>query len=255
MPPDLRKGIRKGVQRVRRMAKTDPEGAQRLADEIEAFVERARVDPKVDSEALELLSGKPDPLQADSAIAGELNEAKVAAQKSDAAARARRKPATPDETPTTAKSPTATEVPPFEERVHFGDLENGRPTGVIGEVHPSDLHSGTETAAYYPEGLEKGELNKLRARRGHLLGNLFGGSGTDPRNLAWMHEAINNSQFKTQFENLLRKALEGGETVKFGVRPLFRGAEKAPFGVEVWMQGTKTVVPPQTILTPGLSDI
>jgi hypothetical protein len=147
---------------------------------------------------------------------------------------------------------------PFAERVLVGDLENGRPTGVVGELVPSDLHTGSRSSSdVNPLGLTTGELDPLGARRGHLLGNQFGGSGRDLGNLAWMHERINNSDFKMGFENPLRKALKSGRSVRFGVRPKYRGDEMAPHAVEVWATGTdgQVVVPRHDIPTPGLSDV
>jgi hypothetical protein len=87
-------------------------------------------------------------------------------------------------------------VPALEDRVLTGGLDDhGRATYVTGELHPQDLHTGTATGTTYPPGLTRGELNALRARRGHLLVNLFGGKGSDPRNPAWLHERVNNSTF------------------------------------------------------------
>jgi hypothetical protein len=148
-------------------------------------------------------------------------------------------------------------VKPISERVLVGDLENGRPTGVAGELHPQDLHTGTKAGSVNPVGLETGELDPLGARRGHLLANVLGGSGTDRGNLAWMHKRINNSSYKTEFENPVIRALRAGQAVRFGVRPLFRPGEAAPHAVEVWATGSngQTIVPVRTILTPGLSDV
>ncbi|WP_248962835.1 DNA/RNA non-specific endonuclease [Sphaerisporangium perillae] len=178
-----------------------------------------------------------------------------------------RRDATPGRTPgrrsdsgaaaKTAK-PAENETLPISERVLVGDLENGLPTGVTGELVPADLHTGSPSSSdVNPIGLRTGELDPLGARRGHLLGNLFGGSGRDRGNLAWMHEKINNSDYKVQFENPLRRALESGQSVRFGVRPKYRGHELAPYAVEVWATttGGQVVVPVRNIATPGLRDI
>jgi hypothetical protein len=174
----------------------------------------------------------------------------------------RRPAASPKKAATKAAAPKQAAakgaVSPISERVLVGDLENGLPTGVTGELHPSDLHTGSPSSSdVNPPGLETGELDPLGARRGHLLANLFGGSGRDPRNLAWMHKRINNSDFKVQFENPVRRALEAGQPVRFGIRPKFRPGELAPYEVEVWATtpGGKQVVPVRAIATPGLSDI
>jgi hypothetical protein len=160
-----------------------------------------------------------------------------------------------------ASAPEATAAaksapPPLAARVHYGDLENGRPTGVIGELHPSDLKTGTPTGRTYPPGFEAGELKQANAARGHLLADVLGGSGSDPRNLAYMHRIVNGSAFKTLFEHPVRRALESGDVVRFGVRPLFREGAAAPHALEVWAEGAQgTIVQARSIVAPGLSDV
>lgn len=146
--------------------------------------------------------------------------------------------------------------PDFHERVLIGDLENGKPTGVMGTLLPEDLRTGSKAGAVDPRGLGRGELRKYKAHRGHLLGRLFGGSGTHEGNLAWMHERINLSDYKRYFENPVRTALESGQSVNFSVRPLFREGDAAPYALEVWAQTPQGIlVPPRRIATPGLADV
>ncbi|MBL7803346.1 MAG: DNA/RNA non-specific endonuclease [Saprospiraceae bacterium] len=165
-------------------------------------------------------------------------------------------------------------IRPFEERVTFGAVdEYGRASYVVGEIHQTDLHKGSATGRTYPPGIGPGEVStpdrrsnlpeagpvepQYPAQRGHLLGDLFGGKGTDSRNLAWMHTKINLSRFKVEFENPVRTALERGESVSFSVQPLYRPGEAAPYSIEVWARSSsgETIVPHKTILTPGLSDV
>ena len=110
--------------------------------------------------------------------------------------------------------------------------EQGRATFVTGELHPEDLRTGTATGKVYLPGLERGELDPLRARRGHLLAKLFGGRGSDRGNLVWLREEVNNSSYKTLFENPVRAALEKGENVRFSIEPHFQPGEAAPYAVE-----------------------
>ncbi len=108
-----------------------------------------------------------------------------------------------------------------------------------------------------PGRAQAGGARPARSSPGHLLANVLGGSGTDRGNLAWMHKRINNSSYKTEFENHVIRALRSGQAVRFGVRPLFRPGEAAPYAVEVWATGGngQAIVPVRTILTPGLSDV
>ena len=168
---------------------------------------------------------------------------------------------------------TARPAKPFK-GVTVGALDElKRPTHVLGEVKPSDLHTGSATGKTYPVGLEPGELStpawrknlpdkeavqpRYRAQRGHLLAALFGGQGTDPRNLVWMHEKINLSRFKVEFEHPFRAALKRNESVAFSIQCLYRSREAAPYALEVWARSSSgaIIVPHKSILTPGLSDI
>lgn len=168
-------------------------------------------------------------------------------------------PVAPAPVPKGVPPPTATApVPGFDERVLVGGVDGEhRATHVTGELHPADLHSGTPSGRTSPPTeLDRPDLFRLRARRGHLLGNLFGGKGTDAANLMWLHRWVNNSSYKTQFENLIADALRRGEDVRFTILPHYRAGEAAPFEVEVWAESAAgTVVPHRTIPTPGLSDL
>jgi hypothetical protein len=165
--------------------------------------------------------------------------------------------AKPPVRPTTAGAGTASSAPGFRDRVLVGAVdESGRATHVTGELHPSDLHTGTPTGDYYPPGAGRGELH--RARRGHLLADLFGGRGSQPGNLMWLDYWVNNSPYKTEFEHLVADALRSGENVRFTIVPHFRDARAAaPYAVEVWAETTagKIVVSHRSIPTPGLSDL
>jgi hypothetical protein len=71
-----------------------------------------------------------------------------------------------------------------------------------------------------------------------------------------MHRIVNGSAFKTLFEHPVRRALESGDVVRFGVRPLFREGAAAPHALEVWAEGAQgTIVQARSIVAPGLSDV
>ncbi|MFF3374070.1 DNA/RNA non-specific endonuclease [Streptomyces sp. NPDC002680] len=146
----------------------------------------------------------------------------------------------------------------FADRVQVSALENGLPTGTMGELTPADLNTGTSSAHdVNPVGQQPEGVARYGARKGHLLANVMGGSGRDLGNLAWMHVLVNNSSYKTAFENPVIKALRAGHNVRFGVRPKFRGPEVAPYEIEVWAttETGQVVVPVRNIRTPGLSDL
>jgi hypothetical protein len=183
---------------------------------------------------------------------------RTAAPKTAAAA----KPPKAPKPPKPAKPKPTT---PARDRVLLGDTENDLPTGVMGVVEPADLGTGTKTRSdVSPLGQQDPSVARFGARKGHLLGRLFGGSGSDPRNLAWMHVLDNNSKFKTVFENRVAEALRNGNQVAVIVtpryRPAARGAPDAavPYELEVWAKivNGKTIVKHQVIpAAGGLSDI
>jgi hypothetical protein len=173
---------------------------------------------------------------------------------------AARKRGVPDQPPAGLPPPRTSvsrhNVEGFHDRVLVGDLENGKATYVVGTLEPADLHTGTPTGGVYPLGLQPGELVQHDAARGHLLGNLFGGSGTHEGNLAWMHSRINLSDYKVHFENPVHSALKKGQTVDFSIRPLFREGDAAPYAIEVWARTPEgEIVPLQPIPTPALADV
>ncbi|GAA0436071.1 hypothetical protein Acor_55310 [Acrocarpospora corrugata] len=136
-------------------------------------------------------------------------------------------------------------VKPFEERVLVGDLdEHGHPTGIVGELHPSDIRTGT-SASNDPTG-----VYAAGDHRGHLLGKASGGSGSDRGNLAWMDEAFNKSRYRTQFEIPVENALAKGQSVAFDIQPRFKNGRLT--GVQVWARtgSGELIVPPQTIFVP-----
>ncbi|MEU9455112.1 DUF4157 domain-containing protein [Streptomyces sp. NPDC048277] len=163
----------------------------------------------------------------------------------------------PRRTPGRRPAPTAPGTVPIADRVLIGDLENGLPTGVVGELIPTDLGTGTDSAHdVSPGGRQFDGAADVGARKGHLLANVLGGSGRDLGNLAWMHQWINNSTFKLEFENEVIRALKSGESVRFSVRPKFRPGESAPYEIEVWAATARSdIVPRHDIRTPGMGDL
>ncbi len=246
-----------------RIPKPTPQSGEELIARAEAMLERLPAEHNARGELARFIERSQKRLapirtqaEADAAL-GELTERLEKLESRYPEAFGPHKPVAP--ATATPKGVAATEphVPRFDERVLVGGLdEYGRATHLTGELHPADLHTGTATGSVYPPGPVRGELKLLRARRGHLLANLFGGRGGDPANLVWLYEFVNNSAYKSELENLIALALRRGENVRFSIVPHFRGRAAAPYAVEVWAESeVGTVVSHRTIPSPGLSDL
>lgn len=87
--------------------------------------------------------------------------------------------------------------------------------------------------------------------RGHLIGRQLGGSGTDPRNVVTLFQRPANSPVMRGFENRVRAAVEAGETVRYTVQPIYRGAEAVPRGVTLTARGSGGFRLDATVLNRG----
>ena len=73
--------------------------------------------------------------------------------------------------------------------------------------------------------------------RGHLIARSLGGSGTDARNLTTLFQRGANSPVMRDFEAQVANAVRGGQTVRYEVVPIYRGAELVPRGVTLRAAG------------------
>lgn len=60
--------------------------------------------------------------------------------------------------------------------------------------------------------------------RGHLLGAQLAGSGDVVENLVTLEQNPANTPIMTGFENLVRGAVEGGQTVNYSSTPIYNSA-------------------------------
>ena len=84
--------------------------------------------------------------------------------------------------------------------------------------------------------------------RGHLFGNQLGGSGSDPRNLVTIYQNPVNHPVMSSIEANVRKAVEGGQIVKYRVKPIYEGNNLIPSGITIQAQGNDGFNIYQTIL-------
>ncbi|MDQ0473503.1 DNA/RNA non-specific endonuclease [Labrys wisconsinensis] len=116
--------------------------------------------------------------------------------------------------------------------IDYGPLDAlGRPTGVRATITKDMLGTGTPAdPAITPPGWSGNGALSNQARS-HLLGRQLGGSGDESRNLVTLQQNPVNSPVMRGFENQVRAAVEGGETVKYSSTPIYNGSNPIPRGV------------------------
>jgi hypothetical protein len=121
--------------------------------------------------------------------------------------------------------------------VNYGALDAlGRPTGIQASLTADMI--GTRSSAsrrIIPPGFSGGAAGQAR---GHLLGNQLGGSGTLPENLVTLLQTPTNSPIMSGFEAQVRAAVAFGQTVSYGVVPVYRGSSLVPSAVSLQAEGT-----------------
>ena len=89
--------------------------------------------------------------------------------------------------------------------VYYYPLTNeGFPTGASAWITPGLMSSGVGTESDLEKYRPPGWTELTNPRAGHLIARMFGGSGTDPRNIASMEFATNNRCFAV-LENFIRE--------------------------------------------------
>jgi hypothetical protein len=128
-------------------------------------------------------------------------------------------------------------APPSSPGSAFGALDDlGRPTGASATIDRAMLGTGSRPAGgIRPPGYQGGPANHAK---GHLIGRQLGGTGSDPRNLVTLYQTRVNNSTMLRFENQVRRAVEAGETVRYTVTPIYRGAEAIPRAVTLSARGS-----------------
>jgi len=70
-----------------------------------------------------------------------------------------------------------------------------------------------------------------------LLAKQLGGAGHDARNLVTLYQNPVNSPFMRGYENLIRNAVEAGETILYDVKPIYSGAQGMPAALTLQASG------------------
>jgi hypothetical protein len=127
-------------------------------------------------------------------------------------------------------------APPSSPGIVLGALDAlGRTTGAAATITRDMLRTGSEALrSIKPAGFISGDANHAR---GHLIGNLLGGSGRDPRNLTTLYHQPANTPVMRGFERQVANAVENGQIVRYEVVPIYRGSELIPRGVTLRATG------------------
>lgn len=128
-------------------------------------------------------------------------------------------------------------VTPEQGSIDYGTLDAlGRPTGVRATITPDMIGTGTSANPNIEPPGWGGDGTALNQARGHLLGKQLGGSGDVPENLVTLQQNPTNSPVMRGFENQVRSAVEGGQTVDYTSTPIYDGSNPIPRAVT--MTGT-----------------
>lgn len=118
--------------------------------------------------------------------------------------------------------------------VSYGEFDElNRPTTAEALVKPAMIGTGSGAKQEIrPPGFISG-LDPHNHSRGHLIGKQLGGSGEDPKNLVTLYQNPVNTPFMTKYENMVRKAADNGETIRYRVTPVYDGEIGMPSAVHM----------------------
>ncbi|MGX7024185.1 DNA/RNA non-specific endonuclease [Vagococcus hydrophili] len=122
--------------------------------------------------------------------------------------------------------------------IHYGEYDQfDRPTTAEALITPAMIGTGTGAKQdIRPPGFISG-TDPNNHSRGHLIGRQLGGSGEDPKNLVTLYQNPVNTPFMTKYENMVRKAADNGETIRYRVKPIYEGDIGMPTAVQMEGKG------------------
>lgn len=122
--------------------------------------------------------------------------------------------------------------------IHYGDLDDyNRPTAANALIKPEMIGTGSSALQEIkPPGFISG-LDPHNHSRGHLIGKQLGGSGEEAKNLVTLYQNPVNTPYMTKYENMVRKAADNGETIRYRVTPIYEGDIGMPTAVQMEGKG------------------
>jgi hypothetical protein len=130
--------------------------------------------------------------------------------------------------------------------INYGkvDPKTGQRSGITATITPEMVAAaekdelGSEArSSIRPPGFDK--LPQRNRARGHLLGRQLGGSGDVAANLVALYQKAANSPVMRDYETMVAKAVEAGETIEYEVKPIYRSASYtgAPRAIRIKARG------------------
>lgn len=115
--------------------------------------------------------------------------------------------------------------------------KQGRPTEANALIKPDMINTGTSAnQSIRPPGFISGKAPNNHSR-GHLIGKQLGGTGDKMENLVTLYQNPVNTPFMTKYENMVRKAADNGETIRYRVTPVYKEDEPMPIAVDMEAKG------------------
>jgi hypothetical protein len=146
---------------------------------------------------------------------------------------------TPSDGSSLGDSDKPTDFPDPIKGAHHGAPDAlGRPTGIVARITRAMINTGTKASqSIIPPGW-RGDGRLFNEARGHLLGRQLGGSGHVAKNLVTLQQNPANSPVMSGFEKEIRRAVEGGQNVRYSSRPVYKGTSVTPRGITLRAKGS-----------------
>lgn len=115
--------------------------------------------------------------------------------------------------------------------IEYGPLSQGRATKANAVIVKSMIGTGTVAdPSLRPAGFISGQAPYGHAR-GHLIGRQLGGSGKTMQNLVTLYQNPVNTPYMTKYENIVRRAAEEGNQVRYRAVPNYKSGQEMPVSV------------------------
>ena len=129
-----------------------------------------------------------------------------------------------------------------------------RPTGADALLTKDMIATGSKANKdIKPPGFISG-LSPYGHSRGHLIGNQFGGSGNEKKNLVTIYQHPVNSPHMTSYESKVRDVLNRGGVVRYRVTPLYDGNDLMPAAIEIQAKSIKGKSLDFKVVIPNLTE-
>jgi hypothetical protein len=145
-------------------------------------------------------------------------------------------------------------APPFIKRptVRYGQpTALGQATRVMATLTAPMLAFGTKADRRQTPPGWQGNGDEFNEARGHLLAKQLGGSGRDPRNLVTQTQKPSNSPQMRDFEDRVKRRVQGGEVVEYSAMPLYSAGALPPERILLSALGSRDVPRARIVENPA----